>query len=180
MHGLKRLKTPPATSLLKWNPVLNLSFKRSYQSLRPSQDDGKTNTKSTKAKLPTRSMTQGHNKQRPSIIKNTNEQQQTSPTPPTIINNKGSNAKIEHDAANNTRSTPQKQTNNAHFLALNIKKSIETNESERKPRSSRGVSLSVKSRVVNLSSIVELSNETPPNLSTDQRSSSTTRGRSTT
>lgn len=142
--------------------------------------DGKTNTKSTKAKLPTRSMTQGHNKQRPSIIKNTNEQQQTSPTPPTIINNKGSNAKIEHDAANNTRSTSQKQTNNAHFLALNIKKSIETNESQRKPRSSRGVSLSVKSRVVNLSSIVELSNETPPNLSTDQRSSSTTRGRSTT
>lgn len=147
---------------------------------KPKSIDGKTNTKSTKAKLPTRSMTTSHNKQRPSIIKNTNEQQQTSPTPPTIINNKGSNAKIEHDAANNTRSTPQKQTNNAHFLALNIKKSIETNESQRKPRSSRGVSLSVKSRVVNLSSIVELSNETPPNLSTDQRSSSSTRGRSTT
>lgn len=147
---------------------------------KPKSIDGKATTKSTKAKLPTRSMTQGHNKQRPSIIKNTNEQQQTSPTPPTIINNKGSNAKIEHDAANNTRSTPQKQTNNAHFLALNIKKSIETNESQRKPRSSRGVSLSVKSRVVNLSSIVELSNETPPNLRTDQRSSSTTRGRSTT
>lgn len=147
---------------------------------KPKSIDGKANTKSTKAKLPTRSMTTSHNKQRPSIIKNTNELQQTSTTPPTIINNKGSNAKIKHDAANNTRSTPQKQTNNVDFHALSIQKSIETNESQRKSRSARVVSPSVKSRVVNLSNIVELSNETPPNLRTDQRSSSTTRGRSTT
>ncbi|KAH1148481.1 hypothetical protein GYH30_043210 [Glycine max] len=194
------LKTPPATPLfpsLEMEPSSQLVVQKELPisqvisrfawstrdveaQPKPKSIDGKANTKSTKAKLPTRSMTTSHNKQRPSIIKNTNELQQTSTTPPTIINNKGSNAKIKHDAANNTRSTPQKQTNNVDFHALCIQKSIETNESQRKSRSARVVSPSVKSRVVNLSNIVELSNETPPNLRTDQRSSSTTRGRSTT
>lgn len=121
-------------------------------------------------------MTPSHTRQRPSTIKNTNEQQSnTSP----IIPNKKNNAKIDHDA-NNTKSTPQKQTINADFLALNVKKSTETNESQRKPKT-RGVSPSLKSSRVSLvSNIMELSNETPPNLRTDQRSSSTTRGRSTT
>ncbi|KAL2581570.1 hypothetical protein GLYMA_15G228000v4 [Glycine max] len=194
------LKTPPATPLfpsLEMEPSSQLVVQKELPisqvisrfawstrdveaQPKPKSIDGKATTKSTKAKLPTRSMTTSHNKQRPSIIKNTNELQQTSTTPPTIINNKGSNAKIKHDAANNTRSTPQKQTNNVDFHALSIQKSIETNESQRKSRSARVVSPSVKSRVVNLSNIVELSNETPPNLRTDQRSSSTTRGRSTT
>jgi len=144
---------------------------------KPKSNDGKTtHTNSTKPKLSTRSMTPSHTRQRPSTIKNTHEQQtNTSPTIPS----KSSNVKSDHEAANSTKSTPQKQTNNADFLALNVKKSTETNESQRKPRT-RGVSPSVKSRVALASNIMELSNEAPPNLRTDQRPSSTTRGRSTT
>ncbi|RDX90001.1 hypothetical protein CR513_28187, partial [Mucuna pruriens] len=144
---------------------------------KPKSIEGKTNdTNSTKPKFATRSMTPSYNRQRPSITKNTNEHQTS--TPPTITN-KRSNTKIENVSANNTKSTPQKQPNNADFLALNIKKSMETNEAQRKPKA-RGVSPSVRSRVVLVSNIIELSTETPPNLRTDQRSSSTTRGRSTT
>ncbi|KAK7405564.1 hypothetical protein VNO78_06991 [Psophocarpus tetragonolobus] len=192
------LKTPPATPLfpsLEMEPGPQLVVQKEIpisqaisrfawsdvEAPKPKSNDGKTNTNanSTKAKLPTRSITPSHNKQRPCIIKNTNQQQIS--TPPTITNKNNAANKIEHEAAtNNTKSAPRKKTNNTEFLALNIKKSIETNESQRKPRA-RGVSPSVKSRVVVVSNnIVELSNETPPNLRTDQRSSSTTRGRSIT
>ncbi|CAJ1978294.1 unnamed protein product [Sphenostylis stenocarpa] len=188
------LKTPPATPLfpsLEMEPGPQLVLQKEIpisqaisrfawsevEAPKPKSIDGKTShTNSTKPKPLTRSMTPSHTRQRPSTIKNTNEQPIN--TPPTITN-KSNNAKIDHDAANNPKSTPQKQTNNTDFLALNVKKSIETNESQRKPRS-RGVSPSVKSRVALVSNIIELSNETPPNLRTDQRPSSTTRGRSTT
>ncbi|BAT89351.1 hypothetical protein VIGAN_06028500 [Vigna angularis var. angularis] len=145
---------------------------------KPKSNDGKTtHTNSTKPKpSSTRSMTPCYNRQRPSTIKNTNEQQTN--TLPTIPN-KGSNAKSDHEVANNTKFTPQKQTNNTDFLALNVKKSTETNDSQRKPRA-RGISPSLKSRVALVSNIMELSNEAPPNLRTDERPSSTTRGRSTT
>lgn len=133
--------------------------------------DGKANhTNPTKAKIPMRSKTPSHNRQRPTIIKNnTNEQQSgtnssTTTHPATTTNqSSSSNTKTEHDvAATNTKhSTPHKQTNNA---ALNPKKSIiEANESQMKPRA----------RSVNV--ILELPKEAPPNL----RTSSTTRGRST-
>lgn len=137
---------------------------KEMEASKPKSNDGKTtHTNSTKPKPSTRSMTPSHTRQRPSTIKNTNEQQtNTFPTIP-----------------NNTKSTPQKQTNNTDFLALNVKKSTETNDSQRKPRA-RGVSPSLKSRVALVSNIMELSNEAPPNLRTDQRPSSTTRGRSTT
>ncbi|KAJ1382230.1 hypothetical protein SESBI_44430 [Sesbania bispinosa] len=184
------LKTPPATPLfpsLEMEPSAQLVIqkeipisqpisrfaKSDVEAPKPKAIDGKTNhTNSTKPKLPMRSITPSHNRQRSSIIKNTNEQQLA--THPTITK-QSSKAKTEHDASNNTKSTPKKQTNNADFLALNLKKSIETNESQRKPRT-RGVSPSVKSRV----SVLELSNEAPPNLRTDHRSSSNTRRRSTT
>ncbi|XP_061343134.1 uncharacterized protein LOC133289252 [Gastrolobium bilobum] len=186
------LKTPPATPLfpsLEMEPSAQLVTQKEIpisqpisrfawsdvEAVKPKAIDGKANhTNSTKAKLPLRSVTPSHNRQRPSIIKNINEQQ--SSTHPTITN-KGNNAKTEHDAASNTKSTLPKHTNNADFLALNLKKSTEANESQRKPKP-RGVSPSVRSRVKG--NIVELSNEAPPNLRTDQRSSSTTRGRSTT
>nr|KYP35711.1 hypothetical protein KK1_043242 [Cajanus cajan] len=190
------LKTPPATPLfpsLEMEPGPQLvvqkeipisqpisRFARSDVEVpKPKPIDVKTNyANSTKPRLSTRSMTPSHTRQRPSIIKNTNEQQKR--TPPTITNKitKHDATKIEHDAGTNTKSTPQKQPNNADFLALNIKKSTETNESQKKARA-RGVSPSIRSRVVLVSSMVELSNEAPPNLRTDQRSSSTTRGRST-
>ncbi|QCD85712.1 hypothetical protein DEO72_LG3g232 [Vigna unguiculata] len=188
------LKTPPATPLfpsLEMEPGPQLVVQKEIpisqaitrfawkemEAPKPKSNDGKTtHTNSTKPKLSTRSMTPSHTRQRPSTIKNTHEQQtNTSPTIPS----KSSNVKSDHEAANSTKSTPQKQTNNADFLALNVKKSTATNESQRKPRT-RGVSPSVKSRVALASNIMELSNEAPPNLRTDQRSSSTTRGRSTT
>ncbi|ESW05642.1 hypothetical protein PHAVU_011G197200 [Phaseolus vulgaris] len=188
------LKTPPATPLfpsLEMEPGPQLLLQKEIpisqaisrfawsevEAPKPKSNDGKTtHTNSTKPKLSTRSMTPSHSRQRPSTTKNTNEQEtNTSPTIPY----KRNNAKSDHDAFNNTKSTPQKQTNNADFLALNVKKSTETNESQRKLRT-RGVSPSVKSRVAVVNNIIELSNETPANLRTDQRSSSTTRGRSTT
>ncbi|XP_014503194.1 uncharacterized protein LOC106763527 [Vigna radiata var. radiata] len=175
------LKTPPATPLfpsLEMEPGPQLVVQKEIpisqaitrfalkemEASKPKSNDGKTtHTNSTKPKPSTRSMTPSHTRQRPSTIKNTNEQQtNTFPTIP-----------------NNTKSTPQKQTNNTDFLALNVKKSTETNDSQRKPRA-RGVSPSLKSRVALVSNIMELSNEAPPNLRTDQRPSSTTRGRSTT
>lgn len=122
-----------------------------------------------------RSTTPSHNKQRSNFIKNTNEQKLgTHPTTTNQINN----AKKEHDATNKTKyPNPQKQTNNVDFLALNQKKSIEENETHRKPRA-RGVSPSLKSNGSNI--MIELSNETPKNLRTDdKRSISSTRGRST-
>ena len=137
---------------------------------KPKANDGKPNH--TKAKLPARSITPSHNWRRPSIIKNTNVQQPAS-IHPTMITKKSSDAKIEH----NTKSIPQKQRNNADFLALNPKKCMEASEPQGKPKT-RGVSPSVRSRIT--SNMLELSNEAPPNLRTDQRPSSTTRGRSTT
>ncbi|XP_057453564.1 uncharacterized protein LOC130745380 [Lotus japonicus] len=186
------LKTPPATPLfpsLEMEPNAHLVTqkeipisqpisrlaKSDMEVLKPKSSDGRAkHANSTKAKLPMRSITPSHNKQRPSILKKTNAIK--SDTPPTTTN-QNSYAKI-HDAACNTKSTPQKQTNNADFLALNLKKSIETNESQNKPRT-RGVSPSVKSRAEGVK-MVELSNGAPPNLRTEQRPSSTTRGRSTT
>jgi hypothetical protein len=124
-------------------------------------------TNSTKSsKLQMRSITPSHNKQRPNLIKNTNE----------TTNYHINNVKKEHDATNITK-YHQKQTNNVDFLAINQKKSIETIETQRKPRT-RGVSPSVKSK--GSESVIELSNETPQNLRTDKRSMSSTRGRSTT
>ncbi|TKY68376.1 phospholipid-transporting ATPase 2 [Spatholobus suberectus] len=194
------LKTPPATPLFPSlemeagpqlvvqkeipisQPISRVGFATRFawsdvEAPKPKSIDGKTNhVNSTKPKLSARSKTPSHNRQRPSIIKNTNQQPTSTPL---TITNKSSNAKIDHDTASVTKSTPQKQANNVDFLALNIKKSIETNESPKKPRA-RGVSPSTRSRVVLVSNMVELSNETPPNLRTNQRSSSTTRGRSTT
>ncbi|KOM28334.1 hypothetical protein LR48_Vigan528s000500 [Vigna angularis] len=189
------LKTPPATPLfpsLEMEPGPQLVVQKEIpisqaitrfawkemEAPKPKSNDGKTtHTNSTKPKpSSTRSMTPCYNRQRPSTIKNTNEQQTN--TLPTIPN-KGSNAKSDHEVANNTKFTPQKQTNNTDFLALNVKKSTETNDSQRKPRA-RGISPSLKSRVALVSNIMELSNEAPPNLRTDERPSSTTRGRSTT
>ncbi|KAK7314088.1 hypothetical protein VNO77_39298 [Canavalia gladiata] len=185
------LKTPPATPLfpsLEMEPSTQLvvqkelpisqsisRFARSDMEVpKHKARDGKaSHANSAKPKLPMRSITPSHNRQRPTINKNTNEQQTV--TLPTI--NKNTHSETEHDATSNTKSTPQKQTNNADFVALNTKKSIEIIESQRKPRA-RGVSPSVRSRF--LSNMVELSNEAPPNLKTDQRSSSTTRGRSVT
>lgn len=150
-----------------------LFAKSDVETLKP-----KTNqTNSTKSsKLPMRSTTPSHNKQRPNIIKNTNEQQLG--THPTTTNHI-SNFKKEHDATNNTKhSNPLKKANNFdHFLSLNQKKNVEPNETQRKPRI-RGVSPSVKPKASDI--VIELSNETPQNLRTDKRSSSSTRGRSTT
>ncbi|OIW08159.1 hypothetical protein TanjilG_06702 [Lupinus angustifolius] len=126
-----------------------------------------------------RSITPSHYRQRPSIIKNTNEQQQQLVTPLAIITKNSNNTKTQHVAASNTKSTTPKQSKNNNFLALNIKKRMEGNEPLRKHKA-RGISTSVKSRVEELSNIVQLSNVAPPNLRTDQRPSSTARGRSTT
>lgn len=130
---------------------------------KPKAIDRKENhTNSTKSNLSRRSITPSQNRQKPSTIKNTNEQQKST-----------TNAKKEHDSFTNNRyPTPQKNTNNVDFLALNQKKNIEANISQRKPKP-RGISPSMKSSM-------ELSNETPTNLKTDKRSSSSTRGRSTT
>ncbi|KAK7317383.1 hypothetical protein RJT34_01553 [Clitoria ternatea] len=186
------LKTPPATPLfpsLEMEPSAQLVVQKEIPISQPISRFARSeveaakpkanHTDSTKAKLPKRSITPSHNRQRPSIIKNTTNEHQIS-TRPTIPNKSTtSNANIEHDATiNNTKSTPQKQPNNADFFALDAKKTIETNESQRKPKA-RGVSPSVRSKIV-ISNVLELSNVAPPNLRTEQRSSSTTRGRSTT
>ncbi|KAL2326293.1 hypothetical protein Fmac_025351 [Flemingia macrophylla] len=183
------LKTPPATPLfpsLEMEPGPKLVVQKEIpisqpisrfawsdvEAPKPKPIDVKiNNVNSSKPKLTTKSTTPSHNRQRPSIIRNTIEQQKNSP--PSINN------KIKHDAASNTKSTPQKLPINVDFHALNIKKSTETNETQKKPKA-RGVSPSIRSRVVIVSNMVELSNEAPPNLRTDQRSSSTVRGRSTT
>lgn len=132
--------------------------KSDVEALKPKANQTNS-TKSTK--LPMRSITPSYNRQRPNIIKNTND----------------ATTKKEHDATNNTKHpNPQKQINNVDFLSLNQKKSIEANESLRKPRT-RGVSPSLKPKGSNI--VIELSNETPQNLRTDKRSTSNTRGRST-
>jgi len=148
-----------------------LLAKSDVEALKPKANQ----TNSTKSsKLAMRSITPSHNRLRPNLIKNTNEQKLgTHP----ITTNQINNAKIEHVTTNNTKYTnPQKQTNNVDFLALNQKKNIEANETPRKPRA-RGVSPSLKSKGSNI--VIELSNETPKNLRTDdKRSISSTRGRS--
>ncbi|CAL0320002.1 unnamed protein product [Lupinus luteus] len=140
--------------------------------------DGKSNHTNSysKAKLPMRSIHPSHYRQRPSIMKNTNEEQQPV-TPLAILTKNSTNTKTH--VAGNTKSTTPKQSKNNNFLALNIKKKMEGNESLRKHKE-RGISTSLKSRVEEFSNIVQLSNVAPPNLRTDQRSSYTRRGKSTT
>lgn len=143
-----------------------LLAKSDVEALKPKSNQ----TNSTKSsKLAMRSITPSHNRLRPNLIKNTNEQK--------LGTHPINNAKIEHVATNNPKyPNPQKQTNNVDFLALNQKKNIEANETHRKPRA-RGVSPSLKSTGSNIA--IELSNETPKNLRTDdKRSISSTRGRS--
>ncbi|CAK8561147.1 unnamed protein product [Lathyrus sativus] len=162
------LKTPPATPLFpslemepsaklvvqKELPIAHLISKAQFaksdvEPLKPKANQ--TNTAKS-SKLPMRSITPSYNRQRPNLIKNTND----------------ATTKKEHDATtNNTKyPNPQKQINN-----------VEANEPQTKPRT-RGASPSLKLKGSNI--VIELSNETPQNLRTDKRSTSNTRGRSTT
>ncbi|MED6127468.1 hypothetical protein PIB30_088402 [Stylosanthes scabra] len=206
------LKTPPATPLfpsLEMEPNAHLVLQKEVPIIsqpisRFAGNDEKqlkskpiidakskpTQTNSSKANIPMRSITPSQNRQRPttSTIKNSsntntnnNEHKQLSNIHHyhhnNIITTKKStiDAKIEHSNTNSI--APQKQQS-----IINPKKSMEANESFGMKAKTRGVSPLVRSTRIasNYMLDLDLPKEAPPNLRTERRASSTTRGRSTT
>ncbi|MED6205809.1 hypothetical protein PIB30_021096 [Stylosanthes scabra] len=208
------LKTPPATPLfpsLEMEPNTHLVLQKEVPIIQPisrfAGNDEKqlkskpiidakpkqpTQTNSSKAKIPMRSITPSQNRQRPttSTIKNssnTNPNNEHNKQLPNIHHYNHNNitipkkstidTKIEHSNTNSSIAPHQKQQS-----IINPKKSMEANESLGMKAKTRGVSPSVRSTRIASNYILDLDlpKEAPPNLRTERRASSTTRGRSTT
>ncbi|XP_028782557.1 uncharacterized protein LOC114738662 [Neltuma alba] len=187
------LKTPPATPLFpslemepgaptdpqlvqKELPIIQPLSRFAGSDLeasKPETSEGRANhMNSSKPKLSTRSTIPSHNRQRPSIVKNNTNEQESS-----ILSTKNnSNSKL-HMAitASNVKTTNQKQSSDADTIALNLKKSHEVNDPKRMLKS-RGISPFVRSSVA-AHITKEFPDKAPPNLRTDHRSTSATRGR---
>ncbi|KAK4285311.1 hypothetical protein QN277_002024 [Acacia crassicarpa] len=169
---------PPAPQLLvqKELPIIQPLSRFAGSDLeasKPKTSEGRANhMNSSKPKLPTRSITPSHNRQRPSIVKNKTNERESS-----ILSTKNSSNSKFHVAASasNVKTTIQKQNSDADTLALNLKKSQEVNDSKRMLKS-RGISPFVRSSVA-AHITEEFPDKAPPNLRTDHRSTSATRGR---
>ncbi|XP_057727412.1 uncharacterized protein LOC130943520 [Arachis stenosperma] len=190
------LKTPPATPLfpsLEMEPNAHLVLQKEIPISQPisrfaGNDEKQLKSKQiidakpkpnhsnlSKAKVPMRSITPSHNRQRPttSIIKNNNTNTNNEHKQLPNIHHHNHNNIITKKSIIDTNSiAPQKQP----------KKSMEANESLGMKPKTRGVSPSVRSTRIASNFVLDLDlpNEAPPNLRTERRASSTTRGRSTT
>lgn len=144
------------------------------EALKSKASEGRANQmSSSKAKLPVRSITPSHSRQRLSTMKNSTDEQEAS----TLSTTKSSNSRLHVAAtASNAKAPIRKQTSDADSLALNIRKSMQINDSQRNKTKSRGVSPLVRSRVA-AHVADEFPDEAPPNLWTDHRPMSASRGR---
>ncbi|KAI4354581.1 hypothetical protein L6164_003431 [Bauhinia variegata] len=196
------LKTPPATPLfpsLEMEPTgtgpHQLVMKKEIPIIQPlsrfaggdsealkpkSAIDDKLNpNNSSKPKLPRRSVTPSHNRQRPTSVtniesKNRNDHKEIGST---HSSNSSENCKTKHVvAASYAKASIKKSSSDVESLTSNlIQKSLRSNIDSEKKLKSRGVSPLVRSTI--LTHMPEFSNVTPPNLRTDNRSISANRVR---
>ncbi|KDO76877.1 hypothetical protein CISIN_1g038796mg [Citrus sinensis] len=126
-----------------------------------------------KPKIPVRSITRS---QRPNINSSTETKNTKETTFPNYNKTTTSSSPTTHLIPNSKRTDTNQKESQDHFdfITSNLSKTLGLTDTKTKPRS-RGVSPSMRSKIP--AQIPGFSNETPPNLRTDHRSTSATRGR---
>ncbi|KAH9795013.1 hypothetical protein KPL71_005082 [Citrus sinensis] len=182
------LKTPPATPLF---PSLEMEatapelvVQREIPIIQPlsrfagnsaATIKGRPNSPKPKPKpkIPVRSITRS---QRPNINSSTETKNTKETTFPNYNKTTTSSSPTTHLIPNSKRTDTNQKESQDHFdfITSNLSKTLGLTDTKTKPRS-RGVSPSMRSTIP--AQIPGFSNETPPNLRTDHRSTSATRGR---
>lgn len=134
---------------------------------------GRPNSPKPKPKIPVRSITRS---QRPNINSSTETKNTKETTFPKYNKTTTSSSPTTHLIPNSKRTDTNQKESQDHFdfITSNLSKTLGLTDTKTKPRS-RGVSPSMRSTIP--AQIPGFSNETPPNLRTDHRSTSATRGR---